>query len=186
MPWRKRWTHRKWSIRPAENVVQVLVSDTSVFIDLERAELIEVCFTLPYQFAVPDVMYERELEDYGGPELIRHGLEVVKSSDQITTLATQYARTVKSISVPDAFAIALAKSHGWQLLAGDGGLRNLAAAEQVDCHGVLWVFDQLHTTKSVRPRPLYEALTIVSEHPRCRLPRREIQKRLKIYQPANR
>ena len=166
--------------------MQVLVSDTSVFIDLERAGLVEVCFTLPYQFAVPDVMYERELKDYGGPELIRWGLKVVKSSDRITALATQYARTVKSISVPDAFAIALAKSHGWQLLAGDGGLRNLAVAEQVDCHGVLWVFDQLHLTKSVRSRLLHDALTVVSEHPRCRLPRREIQKRLKIYQPADR
>ena len=73
-------------------------------------------------------MYERELKDYGGPELIRWGLKVVKSSDRITALATQYARTVKSITVPDAFAIALAKSHGWQLLAGDGGLEKHASA----------------------------------------------------------
>lgn len=156
-----------------------------MFIDLERGGLIEDCFTLPYQFAVPDVMYERELMDYGGPALIEQGLEIVKSSDQITALATQYVRTVHSLSVPDAFAIALAKSHGWQLLAGDGGLRNLALAEQVDCHGVLWIFDQFHTTKSVLPHVLHKALTVVSEHPRCRLPRQEIRQRLNLYQPAN-
>ena len=161
------------------------MSDTSVFIDLERGGLIEVCFTLPYQFTVPDVMYERELKDYGGPELIRQGLEVVKSSDTITTLATHYVRTVKSLSVPDAFAVALAKFHGWQLLAGDGDLRKLATAEQVDCHGVLWVFDQLHTTKLATPRLLFEALTAVSEHARCRLPRLEIRKRLNVYRSAD-
>ena len=141
------------------------MSDTSVFIDLERGGLIEVSFKLPYQFAVPDVMYDRELKSCGGPELIRQGLEVVESSDTISMLATQYARTIKSLSVPDAFAIALAKSHGWKLLVGDGELRNLAATEQVDCHGVLWVFDQLYTTKLAPLYVLHEALTVVSEHP---------------------
>lgn len=133
--WRKRWINRKRPLNSAKNVVQTLVSDTSVLIDLERGGLIEVSFMLPYKFAVPDVMYERELKNYGGPEFIKQGLEVIESSDAISALATQYARTVKSLSVPDVFSLALAKSHGWQLLAGDSNLRNQAVAEQVDCHG---------------------------------------------------
>ncbi len=173
-------------MQPPESViVQVLVSDTSVFIDLERGGLIEISFTLPYRFAVPDVMYDRELKDHGGPELLRLGLEVVESSDTISSLATHYVRSVSSLSVPDAFAIALAKFHGWRLLAGDRDLRNLAAAEQVDCHGVLWVFDQLHRTKLALAPALCEALTVLSKHPRCRLPKSEIRKRLKTYRPAS-
>ena len=165
--------------------MQILVSDTSVLIDLERSRLIEACFMLPHQFAVPDVMYERELKNYGGPEFIRQGLVVVESDDTISMLATQYVRATTSLSVPDAFAIALAKSHGWKLLAGDGHLRNLATNEQIDCHGVLWVFDQLHSTKLIAPSELFEALTAVSKHPRCRLPKLEIRRRLDTYQPAN-
>ena len=166
--------------------MQVLVSDTSVLIDPERGKLVESCFRPAHRFAVPDVLYERELKDYGGPELIGQGLEIVESSGAVSTLATQYARRLRALSTPDAFAVALAKTHGWQLLTGDDVLRNLAADEQVDCHGVLWVFDQLYAAKLAQPRMLHEALTTLGEHPRCRLPGSEIQRRLKVYLSAGR
>ena len=44
----------------------VLVSDTSVLIDLERGGFLEAIFSLPYEFAVPDVLYHRELEGAWG------------------------------------------------------------------------------------------------------------------------
>ena len=46
----------------------VLVSDTSVLIDLERGLFLEPVFRLPFKFAVPDLLYERELKDHGGPD----------------------------------------------------------------------------------------------------------------------
>lgn len=39
----------------------ILVSDTSVIIDLERGDLLEAAFKLPYGFAVPDALYRSEL-----------------------------------------------------------------------------------------------------------------------------
>jgi hypothetical protein len=54
----------------------ILVSDTSVLIDLERGELILCAFKLSATFAVPDVLYERELQDHGGEELLKLGLRV--------------------------------------------------------------------------------------------------------------
>ncbi|MBL8232505.1 MAG: hypothetical protein JNL98_28670 [Bryobacterales bacterium] len=39
----------------------VLVSDTSVLIDLERRYLLEAVFSLEYVFAVPDVLYRQEM-----------------------------------------------------------------------------------------------------------------------------
>ena len=48
----------------------VLVSDTSVLIDLERGSFLEPVFHLPLEFAVPDLLYERELKDHGGPILL--------------------------------------------------------------------------------------------------------------------
>ena len=41
---------------------QVLVSDTSVLIDLKRGSLLEVSFRLAFRFVVPDLLYERELK----------------------------------------------------------------------------------------------------------------------------
>jgi hypothetical protein len=56
--------------------VRVLVSDTSVIIDLERGELLESVFQLNYQFAVPDLLFEEELKPYGGDRLLELGLRV--------------------------------------------------------------------------------------------------------------
>lgn len=39
----------------------ILVSDTSVLIDLERGHFLDACFRLPFEFAVPDLLYRREL-----------------------------------------------------------------------------------------------------------------------------
>ena len=39
----------------------VLVSDTSVIIDLERGALLDDLFRLPFEFAVPDLLFHREL-----------------------------------------------------------------------------------------------------------------------------
>ena len=47
------------------------------------------------------------------------------------------------LSVPDSFALALAKERAWTLLTGDGDLRDLATGENVDCHGVLWLLDRM-------------------------------------------
>src|SRR3990172_1452685 len=123
--------------------MDVLVSDTSVIIDLERAEIIEHVFALPYRFIVPDALYEQELKDYGGKRLIAKGLQVrVLTGAQMQE--AQRLRTVeRRISIHDSYALSLAKAEAAILLAGDATMRRLAEAEGVRCHGVLWVFDQL-------------------------------------------
>ena len=50
--------------------MKVLVSDTSVLIDLDRGSLVEPTFRLPFEFTVPDLLHERELKDHGGPDFI--------------------------------------------------------------------------------------------------------------------
>jgi hypothetical protein len=39
----------------------VLVSDTSVLIDLERGGFLQSIFSLAYEFAVPDVLFRQEM-----------------------------------------------------------------------------------------------------------------------------
>ena len=41
--------------------MRVLVSDTSILIDLERADLLRAAFSVDPEFVVPDLLYEREL-----------------------------------------------------------------------------------------------------------------------------
>lgn len=159
----------------------VLVSDTSVLIDLERGSLLESVFDLPFEFAVPDLLYERELKKHGGPELIGMGLRVEELDVAAIALALQYRRAQRRLSLPDCFALALAKTCAWMLLSGDGALRVLAPKEDVECRGVFWLLDCLHEHRILGRNALVEGLGQIAEHPRCRLPRAEICTRLRIY-----
>jgi hypothetical protein len=159
----------------------ILVSDTSVLIDLERGELISCAFKLSATFAVPDVLYERELRGHGGEELMKLGLKVESLDGNGVELAMSHRQVQRHLTVPDSFALALAKTNGWTLLTGDGPLRELAKAEEVDCHGVLWLLDEFETQGAATYVQLHRGLEGISAHPRCRLPRREIAIHLSPY-----
>lgn len=159
----------------------VLVSDTSVLIDVQRAGLIERLFDLPYQFVVPDLLYERELKDWIGPDLVLLGLRVEELSKEEVIQATQLRRDRPALSLPDVFAFCLASQRNWMLLTGDGALRAEALRQTLAMHGVLWLFDELLDKEICVPAVLYDGLILIRDHPRCRLPMREINQRLGRY-----
>jgi hypothetical protein len=161
--------------------MKILVSDTSVLIDLERGGLLDSCFKLPFEFAVPDLLYTRELAEFGGPALVARGMLVQElTGDEVTTAQTVRGNHPK-LSLPDAFAYALASVRGWTLLTGDGELRALAEVEGVEFYGVLWVLDQLFDNDVTEAAVIVSGLETIAAHPRCRLPRAEIQSRLERY-----
>lgn len=164
--------------------MKVLVSDTSVLIDLDRGSLIEPTFRLPFTFTVPDLLYERELEDHGGADFVRLGLRVEELDGNAVAVALAYRRKRRSLSLPDSFALALAKTNAWTLLSGDRGLRELAEEEEVACHGVLWLLDRIFEHRVIDRNDLYAGLDKIAAHPRCRLPGSEVRKRLLSYSAA--
>jgi hypothetical protein len=161
--------------------MKVLVSDTSVLIDLERGRFLDSCFRLPFEFAVPDLLYARELRDFGGPELVALGLRVEKLSGAEVAAAQAVWGAHPKLSLPDSFAYTLASLRGWTLLTGDGELRTLAHARGVPFFGVLWVLDQLFDGQVVEAEVIATGLEAIAAHPRCRLPRAEIQVRIETY-----
>lgn len=161
--------------------MSVLVSDTSVLIDLERCELLHRAFDLEVEFVVPDLLYERELKDHGGDELRALGLRVESLTADGIEQAQRYLQRDRRLTVPDSFALTLARRNGWVLLSGDGALRALASAEGVACHGVLWLFDQLEQAAVATVVQLRDGLQRLAAHPRCRLPKEELATRLARY-----
>jgi len=159
----------------------VLVSDTSVLIDLDRGSLLEPIFELPYEFAVPDVLYHRELRGEWGERLVSLGLRVEELSQDGVANALRRRSSLPALSVPDAFAFALAQERKWILLTGDRQLRGLAVSEGVDCHGTLWLLDRIEEEAFIEVQRLHDGLQAISNHPRCRLPKSEISIRLHRY-----
>lgn len=165
----------------SDGAMDVLVSDTSVVIDLERARLIDALFALPHRVMVPDRLYDREMREHGGERLVELGL-VVRSLTGDEVARAQWLRTrERRISLYDSYALSIAMTERALLLSGDAPLRRLAEAEHVRCHGVLWVFDELEAHAAVTCRRLHAGLTALAEHPRSRLPAREVDERLRRY-----
>lgn len=144
----------------------------------------EAAFELPYEFTVPDLLYKRELQDYNGPELQVLGLRVEELDGDGVALAIAYREEAPSLSLADAFALSLAKTNGFTLLSGDRTLRELAGAEEVVCHGVLWVLEQMHARTVRTAQDLHSGLTAISDHPRCRLPQHDVKRLLAIFAAA--
>lgn len=164
----------------------LLVSDTSVLIDVDRGGLIEALFQLPFGVAVPDLLYVSELQSWRGMDLMELGLQVLKLDAGGVSLAQGYITSDRRISAPDGFALALAKTGGHVLLTGDQHLRALAGRQGVSCHGLLWVLDEFETRDLMTARDLLDGLTLISSHPRSRLPVDEVKERENRYRRRTR
>ncbi|MEH3038546.1 MAG: hypothetical protein PGN21_00540 [Sphingomonas paucimobilis] len=161
-----------------------LVSDTSVIIDLDRGDLLELAFALDDGLVVPDLLFERELDQEFGDRLRALGVNIESLDGGEVRRATQLGRAERRLSVADTFAFALAHGRQWTLLTGDGVLRAVAEAEGVDVHGVLWIIDRIEAASLCDAPTLHACLTKTVAHPRCRLPRREVDLRLRRYLKA--
>ena len=106
--------------------MKTIVSDTSVLIDLERGFLLEYAFRLPFEFVVPDLLYELELKDYNGQVLIELGLSVQALDSAEVDLTLEYRSRSKTFSIPDVFALVLARTNSRVLLSEDSVLRKHA------------------------------------------------------------
>ena len=87
---------------------RVVVSDSSVLIDLERGAFFAAACALDVEFCVPDLLYRRELAPFGGDRLLDLGLRVLELDGIGITQAVQYRQAVPALSLSDAFALALA------------------------------------------------------------------------------
>ena len=106
--------------------MKVLVTDTTIIIDLERAALLHACFGLPIRLAVPDVLYSRELHNHGGAELVALGLEVAELDEVGAAMAQKFSTANAALALSDCFALALAKVDRWALLTANAALRQEA------------------------------------------------------------
>ena len=154
--------------------MHVLVSDTSILIDLERAGLEDIVFQGGHRWVVPDLLYATELEAWNGQDWLRRGLEVIELSPEETETAQRHFQAGRAVSLNDCFALSLALHRQWTLLTGDGSLRKLAGDNHVDCHGFLWLVELAHGSGADLVL-IEQGIRRLLAHPRCRLPRAEVE-----------
>ncbi len=166
--------------------MRIVVSDSSCLIDLRKVSLLDTFLRLPYEFLIPNTLFEEELLKFTSAQkkaLVHGGLKVVDLPGERVLRAREVLRNIPQLSVHDGFAFALAESYpGCILLTGDSKLRTLATQHAMEVHGVLWVLDEIHRLSLTSAATLLAALRTFFADPTVRLPRREISVYIKRYE----
>jgi predicted nucleic acid-binding protein len=164
--------------------MRIVVSDTSCLIDLRKASLLEALIQLPYEIAIPDVLFE-ELVNFNPTEiaLIENHFSKLSLPGEGVMRVQTIARQHPVLSLNDCFAFVVAERITDSiLLTGDRSLRQLAASHQIEVHGVLWAMDEMYQASVATATQLYTALQLFQQDPTVHLPNREVNSRLKLYQ----
>ena len=157
--------------------MQVLVSDTNIWIDLHNGGLLDVAFTLPYQFVTTDFA-AAELQQPSAQHLKDMGLVVLSLAASDVQRLSHLAATLRKASMADMSCYLLAeKNPHWRLLTGDGEVRRSARNAGLTCNGILWLLDELFTAYPSMGNALAQALRAMVARDAW-LPRDECEQRL--------
>lgn len=148
--------------------MQLLISDSNIFIDMEVSNLTQKMFELPYSFAVPDILYYEELKD-DHEDLLSLGLKVLPMSSGTIKYMESIVSLYRQASRNDLFALALAKQEACPLVTGDRALRYAGEKEAVIIFGTIWIVDELVKFEIITINQAKEAFEMMKENKR-RLP----------------
>lgn len=149
--------------------MQLIVTDTNIIADLDASGLLEDIFRIPgVEVCVPDVLYIEELADIYGilPGL---GLKVLPQPPEAINYVEQLRNRFKKVSSSDLFALTLARSLGGALLTGDGAVFEVARAERIQVHRIVWLIEQLLVARII-PVGRIESTYEVLRREGCQLP----------------
>jgi predicted nucleic acid-binding protein len=162
-------------------VTPIAVLDTSVAIDLYRGGLLDAFFKLPAKYMVPEILYEDELKDWFGEVLMANGLIIEQLDETEVAKAREFLRRCRSLSLVDAYALALAVRGKHTILAGAKDIRELGEEAGLEVRGVLHVFDLVEQAQLLSPAGLHTCLATMCKSRRVRLPREEVDARFAKY-----
>ena len=148
--------------------MQILISDSNIFIDMEVADLTAKMFALPYHFATPDILYYEELEEEH-QNLLDTDLKILSLSSDTVKYTESIVGKYPKASRNDLFALALAKQECCPLLTGDGALRKAGKQEDIQILGTIWIMDALVKHEIITKDEAMEAYDTMKNNKR-RLP----------------
>lgn len=139
----------------------LVVSDASVVIDMVNGGLAMAMFAMPLTFAVPDIMFDEELEPYI-PGLREMGLQILEIQSEGISYIDGLIGSGRSLpGAHDLYALALARQERCLLLTTDKRLRRLAEEEQLAVHGTLWLVKGLMDSGLVSKQEAREAFQLM-------------------------
>lgn len=160
---------------------KVAVKDANVFIDLEVMGILDLWFQLEIE-TITSTLVVQELEEGRHFQALAY-VESERIASLSSPLEPVFALRERytGISVTDASVLHLAIEHHALLLTGDQKLRTVAEAQTVECHGSIWVLDQLVKEKKllgpVAAEKLFALLALTGKRKRF-LPRKSAEEHI--------
>ncbi len=153
----------------------VLVTDTNIWIDLENGRILVDVFRLPYQFFITDFAIEEFIHP-NWTTLQNLGLQAHDLEPKYMLELYRLSQVYRKLSAIDLAALLLARALDAILVTGDRRLNELAKAQGVPVHGVLWVLDEMVLHRVLTQNQATIALRKMLNQG-ARLPDNESQKR---------
>jgi hypothetical protein len=157
----------------------ILVTDTSIWIDLDNGRILAEVFRLPYQFITPDFAIA-EFQRPNWEKLLALGLTAHELDPAAVIELSQLRQAHHTISVVDLAAFLLARALNSTLVTGDKHLDVLARTNGIPVHGVLWLLDEMVRYEVLPPLQAVNALNIMLEQG-ARLPLDECHQRFESW-----
>lgn len=160
-------------------------SDTNIWIDFFEIHHLEHPFLLEHKYYLSSAAYHDELikSEELRTTLVQLGLNRASITEDEFLMAKGFMTAYRRLSLYDCIALAIAKARSWTLLSGDKPLRKAAECEGVECHGIIWIYDELLHQAKISKTEYHEvllSLRISVQNGRCRLPIEELDYRLEL------
>lgn len=165
--------------------MDIVVSDTNIFIDLASVGLMESSCELPVRMHTTDQVIN-EITDNDQKvlvgRLVDEGKITVKHFDEteFSHVIEMFISRKNNVSVTDCSVWYYAKRNGYRLLTGDNKLKNSAIADGVQASGILFLTDMLVEQKIISRKDMAEKLERLLAI-NSRLPQRIINERITKY-----
>lgn len=157
------------------------VPDSNVLIDFQQAGILEVLFSLPSRWLLPDLTLA-EMHTPDPHRLLELGVEEALFSRGEIQAIVQLRARYPALSLPDCANLYLAHREHAILLTGDRLLRRIAENDfGLQVRGTLWLLDHLLTMGYLSRQSAAHALRAMLEAGR-RLPRAECERRLERWE----
>lgn len=162
----------------------VVVSDTNIFIDLYKIDLLDEFFSLAIHIHTTDfIIHELKVMDQKN-KILDYGKLFIKKFDmQEMIKLVSFQRKIQdktNVSIQDCSVWIYAQDNGYILLTGDGKLRRTAIKEGTNVRGILYIFDKMVEEKLLTPQKACEKIQLLRQI-NGRLPSKEIEKRVCIW-----
>jgi len=169
--------------------MDVVVTDTNIFIDLISLDLIDKMFELPFNVHTVDFVLA-ELWDEQKEVLLHYQQENLlfvhtSSAQEIEEIYELNKVAGGNVSVADCAAWLYAKKNDYRLLTGDRQLRNKAQSSNVQVSGIIYVFDKFVSNGVLGLGKAADKLEELQRR-NVRLPKAEIEKRLDTWRSEGR